>query len=490
MSLWALRKRALGPVPGRHVRCSLHRVSHPRASREERGAATVEFTGVTAVAVVLVLSLLLVVGTSAPAVADKFRWAVCMVTTLGQGPCGAPTSAADHKPPQPCVVSSQTRSLETEIAVAVVTLGDGRRFEVAKLSDGRYRVTLLKGGSVGLETGVGGGVTLTVNERTVGGSAVADVGGSLDMANGRVWYTSDPREVERMLSENTEDAWEHVVIGSGGPVRWIWERGQDAVGAVTGNGDYEFPEPDETYTEVGATVDARAEVTGGADRANAEIGQAQVLGERKTRQGNTTVYFKTTVNAAAGLQVLGSDVNGSLQFQGGQGSGQVELLTAATYDADGQMIEVATTAVAAGEAKGVVTALFGGSGDSALGDSRSGAAVYQAILPVRGESDEQVATEFLLSMGVTQLGGTALQAAALPSTVGSTARFLDAARQRGYTTRQTFTNESNTPFAFDVSGKLGLELGANASVETSSRTSTGSHYWDGARWVERRECTT
>lgn len=464
-------------------------MSRSRVRCEERGAATIEFTGVTAAAVVIVMSLLLVAGTASTGLGDKLRWAVCMVTTAGVGPCQAPTSAADHRPPQPCLISSRVRSLETEIAVAVVTLGDGRRFEVAELSDGRYRITLLEGGSVGLETGVGGGVTVTVNERTVGGSAVADVGGSLDMANGRVWYTSDPLEVERMLSENTEDAWEHVVLGSGGPARWLWERGQDAVGAVSGNGDYEFPEPDETYAEVGTTLDARAEATGGADRANAEIGQVQVLGKRTTRRGETTLYYKTAVDAAAGVQVLGSADDGGPQFEGGQASGRVELLTAATYDAEGEMIEVATTAVAAGEAKGVVSALFGGSGDSALGNSGSGAVVYRAILPVRTDADEQLASEFLTSMGITQLGGPALQATALPSTMASTAHFLDAARQRGYTTRQTFTTKSNTPFAFDASGKLGLELGANASVDTSSRTSAGSDYWDGTRWVERRECT-
>ncbi len=463
-------------------------MSHPRASREERGAATVEFTGVTAVAVVLVLSLLLVVGTSAPAVADKLRWAVCMVTTLGQGPCGAPTSAADHKPPQPCMIQSDGRSLHTQIAIAVVTLGDGRRFEVAKLSDGRYRVTLLKGGSVGLETGVGAGVTVTVNDRTVGGSAIADAGASLGMANGSVWYTSDKRELQSLISEDNEDALESAIVGGGAP-RWVWERAQDLAGAITGNGDYEFPEPDETYTEGTASVDLRGEVTGGADQAKATLGQAQILGFRETRGGNQTVYVKTVLDGSAGLQLLGHDADGNPQFQGGQAAGQVELVTAATYDSGGKLVEVATTAVAAGEAKGIVSALFGGDGSGALSESSSGAVVYQAILPVRDAFDRQVATDFLVGMGVSQLGGPALQAAAMPSTVGSTIRFVDAARQRGYTTRQRFTTEETTVVGFDASGKLGLELGASASVQTSSLTSTGSEYWDGMRWISRSECT-
>ena len=459
--------------------------------RDERGAATLEFTGVTAAATAIILGVLLAVATAAPAVGDKFRWAVCMVTTLGQGPCGAATSADDHRPPQPCVVSARTRSLDTEVAVAVVTLGDGRRFEVAKLSDGRTRVTLLEGGSIGLETGVGGGVTVTVNDRTGGANAVADVGGSLDMSNGRVWYTRDPREVQRMLSENTEDAVETVVLGGGGPARWVWERGQDAYGAVSGNGDYEFPDPDETYTQGGVSADARAEVTGGLDRANGSVGAAQVVGVRDTRDGKKTVYFKSTVNGTAGLQTLGEDADGDPQFQGGQGSGRLELLTAATYDSDGNMTEVTTTAIAGGESKGAVSGLFGGTGDAVLDDqnTRAGSVVYQATLPVRNSTDERVATDFLIAMGVTQLGGAALQAAAMPATVPATVRFVDAARDRGYTTRQTFSTEDNTPFAFDAAGKLGFELGANASVQTASQRSTGSEYWDGTRWVDRKECT-
>lgn len=155
------------------------------------------------------------------------------------------------------MVEAESRWLRTEVAVAVVTAASGRRFEVARLSDGRYRVTQLVGDSVGLETGVGGGVTVTWKDRTAGGSATADVGGSLDISDGRVWYTSDPREVERMVSEDGEDAIESIVAGRGGPVRSAWEGVQDLAGWISGNGDYEFPEADETFTEGGVSAEGR-----------------------------------------------------------------------------------------------------------------------------------------------------------------------------------------------------------------------------------------
>lgn len=288
----------------------------PRMRRDEAGGATVEYSGMTAAAAVLVAALILAGGTVAPGVGEVFRTALCKVMTLGQGSCGTPTSAAAHVPPQPCLVSSDATSLKTKFDVLVFTTSSGRRFEVAKLSDGRYRVTQLASGSLGLETGVGGGVTVTVNDRTVGASAIAEAGVELGINAGQVWYTSDPDEVRRLVSEEGEDTVEDTVIG-GGPVRWGWERIQDGVGALTGNGDYEFPEPDEIYVEGGLQADASAELTAGADRAEAGIAMTRMLGRRTTRTGNTTYYFKTTVAAGAGYQTLGEDNT----FEGGQANG-------------------------------------------------------------------------------------------------------------------------------------------------------------------------
>ncbi|MGH9152525.1 MAG: hypothetical protein ACRD03_09040 [Acidimicrobiales bacterium] len=66
-------------------------------------------------------------------------------------------------------------------------------------------------------------------------------------------------------------------------------------------------------------------------------------------------------------------------------------------------------------------------------------------------------------------------------------RFRGAAGDRGCTTRQTF-DDNTTEFAVSAEGQLGIELGANISVDTIRRTSTGAEYWDGIRWVARTEC--
>lgn len=458
--------------------------TRPRAHRGETGSATIEYSGVMAAAVVLIVSVLLAGALAAPALGERIRWAICKVTTFGQGECGTPTSAAAHRPVQPCIQSSFSRSLNTGVDILVVTLDSGRQFEVAQMSDGRWRLTQLLGGGVGLETGVGAGITVTVQDRTVGGSALAEAGVALDINRGRVWYTSDPREVERMLSEDGEDALESMLLGSGGPARPVWEAAQNFAGWVTGNGDYEFPDPDETYTEGGVRGTAAAEATNGGDRASASAGFSQVLGSRTVRNGNRTVYFRSTLNAGVALQRL----NG-LSFEGAQVAGTLELITAATFDTDGVLLDVSVTASAQGEAKGAINALFGGNESAALDNESSGATVYQASLPIRNDIDRSVAIDFLVASGIQQVGGAVLTAAATPFTAGATTRFIDAAAGRGYTTRQRFDTDNTTILGVNAEGKLGLELGASVSVDRATRTSTEAAYWDGTRWVDRTECT-
>lgn len=46
-----------------------------------------------------------------------------------------------------------------------------------------------------------------------------------------------------------------------------------------------------------------------------------------------------------------------------------------------------------------------------------------------------------------------------------------------------------TEFAVVAAGRLGLQLGASISVGSASRSSTGAGYWDGAAWVDRRDCS-
>ncbi len=453
--------------------------------RAERGAATLELTGVMTVASILVLALLAAVVPQAPVLGQTYAYWICKVTTLGQGDCGGPTSPEDHLPPEPCVVQSDGVESNMKVAVLVFTTEEGKRVLVEKLSDGTYRVTVSDSGGVGLETGVGGGLSVTVNDTTVGGNAQAQVGASLDITAGDVYY-ADQDSIGDLMAAIQQDQLLDATAGDSGPIRWITDGATSVLGV-----DHDLPEPDETYAEGGISLNASAEATGGTTSAAAGVEAGQVLGVRKSKNGETTVYVTTTVSGEAGLQSLGYDTAGDPQFQGGGLEGELQVMTAVTFDSSGNMTEVQASAVAAGGSSGLATALFGGSGDASTSNSGSSATVWQSTLPIKTDDDQRVASNFLIAQGVSSLGGwvnplvgTAAAVGGIPASLD----FFDAARDRGYTTQQSYDTDSNTVFALDAAGKLGLELGIQADVSTDSMSSTEARYWDGTQWQTWQGC--
>ncbi|HET7489143.1 MAG TPA: hypothetical protein VFJ85_14525 [Acidimicrobiales bacterium] len=450
---------------------------------DEAGTAAVEYTGMVAAGVAVALALLLVVATVGPTVAGVLSWALCEIRTMGAGPCGTAAGSASRKPPDPCVVKDQSVDVNAEVDVLILKAADGRRLEVARLSDGRYRVTRLERGDVGAGTGVGGGLSLTIADRTAGFKASADASATLDVSTGDVYYTSDRDAVDRMIQAEVEDSAKDLVASSTGvraPARWVLDRGEGVVNTLIGRDTPTFPEPDETFSQGGAVLDLSAEFSAMTLEGSASIGVAQVVGTRTYRNGSSTTYFRDAIDAGAGVQARG----GQLEQAGAAGS--VEVVIAVTYDADGVLQAVSVSGAAAGEAEGPVATLFDGSGDGEPGVS--GAVLYEATVPVRNDADRRVAEGLLAAGGVAQVGGIALAPVTAPLLARAVPQFLDAARDRGYLTRQTFSTDDSTLFDVDASGKLGIELGANVSVESASRTSTGAAYWDGTAWVARSEC--
>lgn len=425
-------------------------------------------------------------------IGQEAAYAVCKFITLGQGNCDSPTGSTgaqqkDRTPSDPCVVSNNSVSTNREIAVVIVTAKDGRAFEVSTLSDGTYRVTRVTSGGVGVEAGVGAGVTVTVDDKRYGGTVAADAGAGLEFTAGEVYYAKDPAELKQLVDEELEDTVEDGVLGDSGPGRWLWERGQDVAGTVTGNPDYEFGVPDEVYAEGGVVVNASAEATSLATSGAAALAESEGLGVRTTKDGKTTVYLKTTADGEADLQMLGIDTSG-IDFSGGGGSGHLELLTAVTFDSKGNMIEVGTTATAGGESSGAVAALFNGNADYSLSNQAAGTTVYSATLPTGNDSDRNTALAFLAASGASQLGGPQVKlAAAVPGALAMSA-FRTAAADHGTVTQQHLTSESSTPFAVDAAGKIEVELGLSADVSTKKMISNGGEYWDGSAWQTWEGC--
>jgi hypothetical protein len=454
----------------------------------ERGAATLETTGVTIIAAMLVLGLMVAALPQARVIGETFSYWVCQVVTFGQGGCTPPSSSPEaHEPTEPCVLSQDGIERNQEIAVVVVTAEDGRRIEIQRLSNGEYRVSVTDGGGVGAEVGVGGGLTVTVNDTTVGGSATADAGASIDIKAGEVYY-ADEDGIDNLMDALLQDQVKDAVVGDDNPIRWL----TDAASDLTGVADNHLPEPDEIYAEGGISLNASAEATGGLDNASAGVGVSQMLGTRTNRDGTVTVYLSSTVEGEAGLQSLGFDTDGDPQFQGASLEGSAEVVTAVTFDSEGNMTEVSATATTSGSSSGLAAAMFGGDLDSDLGNSVSGMTVYQSTLQTDNDADRDIAGQFLLAQGVTSLGGWVnpmLPAVGGIAGIQPTLNFFEAAANHGVTTQQTYDTDSNTVFGIDATGKLGIELGVSAEVKTDSMTTTGAQYWDGTQWVDWEACS-
>lgn len=437
----------------------------------------------TVVAALIVVAV--VVAATPQRLADTLTYEVCRVVTLGQGACTPPPSSAeDHKPTEPCVTGQENYDADSKVSIVVVTLKNGKHLMVQTLSDGTYKVTVSDSAGVGVEAGVGGGVTLTVMDTPVGGAANAGVGASIDMTGGNVYYAKDKGDLNHLMGLIAQDEVKDAVGGTipavGGLLGWV----SDKVGLT-----HPLPDADEVYAEGGFSVDASAEVTGAATHGGAGISAAGVLGVRTKKDGTVTYYIKNHVEGEAGISSLVGDPKTGLPTMQGEGiSGSADLVNAVTFDADGNMINIQSTAVASGSGSGYVATLFGGDADGSLYNTAGKATIFQATLPIDGNVDQSVGYQYLAKLGVASIGPWTNPVVGVTGAAYE-ADFFSTALAQGTVTQQDFDTDSTTIVGVNASGKLGIELGVDANISTASMDSTGAKYWDGSRWVEWQGCS-
>lgn len=452
-------------------------------SRHEGGAAALEYVGAIVLAGVLLATVSVALLQATP-LGEHVRHAVCVVLNAGQGNCGSVggSSATKPEPTEPCTVEDSRTSTEKNVSIVVVTGSNGQSLQIEELSDDTYRVTASDGQGVGVGVGVGGGVAMTVGgeggDTRAGGMAEASAGAQLDVNEGEVWHFDSKED----LADFTDSYWDdHVidgVVGDSGPARWAIGQLGDATGLTE-----PLPDADEQFVEGGFSVDASAEATGGVDSASAGVGAAEALGMRTSANGDKTYYLSTQVDGEAGLRSLGVDAEG-LERQGAAVDGSMQLVTAVTYDSEGNMTSVETTAQAAGESEGLAALAFTGEGDpDSLKNQAGRAVVHSASLPTDTAENRQIANNFLLSQGVRTLGP-----ATIPATQGDVRDYFDAARQSGEVTRQDYNYESSTPFALEGSGKLGISFGGGFSAERTKMEITDASYFDGNKMAPWTSC--
>ncbi|HWC22374.1 MAG TPA: hypothetical protein VG502_08765 [Flexivirga sp.] len=444
--------------------------------RADRGQATLETTGMLALAALLVLALVASMTTGAPALASQARAAICKVVTLGQGSCEASSpQAISHQPKDPCVLNSQSADAKVSVSF-VVTGSEGQKLKVDRMSDGTYRITNATSSGASVGVGVGFDVTGTWDNDKYGASAKANAHVGLEFTEGKVYTARSREELESVMKGLMQSNVEDHLIGHG-PVRWLSDKAMD----LTGLG-YKVPPPTSEFVEGGIEGGAGANVTAVADGAAAKISVAEGLGYQKNSDGSTVAYYQAEVKGSAQAQMLYGE--GAPQQAKAAADGKAKLLTQVSRDKNGKITGVTVKTVLAGTANATGDGYAGGAPDA------QGYQENTITLPIKNAQDAAVANNFLLSQGLA-LGGSMIYppaaAAGAAASVPATLAFADAARDHGYVTRQNF-DQDNHSYGADFDAKLLAEVGGSVQVNTNGLTATGGQYWDGTKFANWPGC--
>jgi hypothetical protein len=451
----------------------------------EAGAATLEGLGITILAALLVGALLATMTPAGAWLSDNVKAALCRIVTLGQGSC-APVTIADetHKPQSPCVLSTDTDTHAYSLDVTFVHVGGGGTIKVEQMSDGTYRVSMEGGAEGGVTAGLGGGFSVTVNDNTYGGEASLDAAAYAMLTAGVSWNVSGKSDKDKLVNYlKDERNWAEIssaVSGAAGPLGAVaggaTDVGHHIWNWITGD-DYAPPAPDEVYGQAGVGGDAGGTAAGITGGASAGVDMSEALGARvDTATGRTTVYFASTLSGDASINQGYSEAEGQRYAAGGIG----QVIVGVELGGDGKPVSITAQALAAGDATAQINSIFAG---NLLDESPSGGVLYNAKVDLTDPEAIRIGSDVLNSLGIVHTNNP------VSSSIDAFQTFVNAAKRDGTLTRQDVTEGSNTPFAIDASGKVGVELGASYEMSNSNITSTNASYFNGKDWVPWSECS-
>lgn len=449
-----------------------------RSTLGEKGQATLETTGMLALAALLVLALVASMTTGAPALASQARAAICKVVTLGQGNCQAQSpQAIAHQPPGPCVVNSQTT--DTTVSVSfIVTGSEGQKYQVDQLSDGTYRVTDTSEGGASIGVGVGFDISGTWNNDKYGASAAANAHVGVQFNAGNVYTAKNNGDLQNLMGALLQNDVEDHVIG-GGPVRWL----TDGVLSLTGN-KKNPPPPTSVFVQGGVEAGAAANATALYDGAAANVSVAEGLGYQKNTDGTTITYYQAQTSGSAQAQMLYGDDTNAIKQAKANANGSASLLTQVTRDKNGKITSVTVKTVLAGQANATTDGYAGGN---------PAAAGYQQTtitLPIKDAQDASIANNLLLSQGLA-LGGSMIYppaaAVGAVTSVPATLAFADAARDHGYVSQQDYAQQLHN-YGANFSASFLAKVGGSVAVNNTDLTATNAKYWDGTKFIPWPGC--
>jgi hypothetical protein len=426
-----LRRAARGALAHSPLRANARRVGR---ARDERGQGTTEYVGLVAlVAVVLALAA----GLTAGGVGGQ------LLAGLQRGLCRVAGGACRPQQPSdrdlaPCPVERLTRGESLDGALELISLGRSGMLTAVRDSSGRVRVTLVDGKSAGLETGLGGAVS--VGSRRVSAKATADLAARI--VSSRSWTLPSAAAARAFIDRYGAKA----TIG-GKAIDLVRSGCSILCDAIGWRPHAQLPPPDDVALAHGAAARLEAELGVATSQASTE----GLLGARLARDGTRTWYLQLDASLGARL------ARGAAVRAGAGGRGQA--LVSYALDADGRPTQLVVHTVARWSAGGALGAeLEPGSAAAVLtrangriGAEAGRATELDATLDLRDSRNRRVAAAFIAALrDPLALGELPARAAALR------ARIVRA----GVVDRRTYAISSDA-FALGAKLALGEQLGAD-----------------------------
>lgn len=419
-------------------------------SRRERGQGSLELVAIVTLAAVLVGSTTAVVLQSSPAVKAEISYKICqIVNVVGGGGCeapNAPRSAEDHIPKDPCTMTSENVSAQASASV-VVTVKKGFTFLIEKMSDGSYKVTKIDTSGVGTGVGPGIDVSLTLDGKKYGVTAIAAADVMLAAKKGKTWIAENEGDVDDVMKSVIADQMIDQLapdppFGLPNPVKGL-------INHFIHTGD-----PDEEFVEGG--VEGSFEATASDVVIGAGVsGKAEAyLGAKKTEDGGVA-YFRVAVGVEGWGAVMGKDFTGTANG---------EMLGEVNMDKSGKPTSIKLTAS---------LTLDGETADGLKDHQRVSEVSYE--VPLTGDLKHDAPLYAALAGAASPAG-----AIALPN-------FVKQAQTEGYASQNTYEQDPNT-YGLNVGGEWLGEYGGSISGDITYKNLKDSKFWDGQDWTERPDC--
>lgn len=403
-------------------------------TRRDRGATSLEYVGVTVLIGIIIAAI--VTATSPTRVGEAMRHALCNIFVAAGVSCDAGT-VDPHVPTEPCVISQDGWGGTLGIS-AGVSGGTDISVVTERLSNGNYRVTVDRGGKIGVETGVGWDLRVEANGSSYGHDANAGAEAHLGLGSAEVYVVQSEDEAATIESWAVYQQARDATVGNSPLLGPIYSSVSDQMAEWLGL--QRPPVPAATVHYGGLSADASAHLTTYALMGlDAQGGFGTMRGYTQFADGSTEVV--TQINGTLQASASAATAYGQI---GGTGT----MYTEETYDAKGNRTGITLNYTSEGADEHSITSYH---------------------LPLTTQERQDAATR--LMWDPTYFGG-----------------FMELAEEQGQMNRVTY-DKNGWDGALNLSGKLMGKVGVEVTAEGVQNEVRSAEYWDGNQWVPWSACS-